>query len=413
MTTERSALRRECGIRGLLLGGFLLFFAVSGFGQKRPAATRAIADAVCSFITGRMSLALPQVPTLCVVKNDSPLQYELSVFSPTEVLEGTMRRAWSTALFLTAQTLFFDGALNGTCTFSPTEDKHWFGCQLEVSDSYLSQHQLHYRIWLGNGTKEQMGIPADPSSDIWYLSWWEMLLHEQKTDHPQSKENAESVGEDACKNYVQAIDRHFKSLNKTVPSCTVMLATDANLYLVVDFHDWLDASAANFSFVLGKTVGRALENTGYDGDIIFRSPWMSTNYGEVREYRIFHLNGLEFCFGEIRSGTRDEAHANFLLESRYASTGQTDRYIFSYGQDELVFRNAAVVRIVTKPGDSPLMDLTDGSEWGVPKEAESRCNLDIGREVFISGSSSSKYTSAVASIAGKPCPLNAVFVKGW
>jgi hypothetical protein len=236
---------------------------------------------------------------------------------------------------------------------------------------------------------------------------------EQKAGHPQSKENAEWVGDESCKNYVQAIERQFKLLNKTVPSCTVMLATDTSLYLVVDFGDWLDASTANFSFILGKTVGRALESTGYDGDIIFRSPWISANYGEVREYRMFHLRGLEFCFGEVRSGTRDEANAGFLLESRYAGTGQTDRYTFSHGKDELVIRNAAVVRVVAGSGDSLLIDSTDGSEWSVPKEAQSRCKLDVGRNLFIAGSSSDKSLSVSASIRGTPCPLNAVFIKGW
>src|SRR5271155_4273244 len=70
---------------------------------------RPSADDVCAFMSKEMAAAVPQVPTLCSpTGNDryAGIRYEFSVFSPTDVLEGKMRRAWSSALFLTLQKLY-------------------------------------------------------------------------------------------------------------------------------------------------------------------------------------------------------------------------------------------------------------------------------------------------------------------
>jgi hypothetical protein len=70
--------------------------AVPVHAQTQGTWFRAGADAVCSFIRERMLSALPQVPSFCAVENKhehSPSLYQLSVFSPVDVLEGKMRRA--------------------------------------------------------------------------------------------------------------------------------------------------------------------------------------------------------------------------------------------------------------------------------------------------------------------------------
>lgn len=379
---------------------------------KKAAQPRVAADTVCSFITSKMMSALPTVPTVCVVKEDGPLQYELRVFSPTEVLEGKMRRAWATVLFQTGQALFFDGALNGTCELS-LENKHWHGCQLDVSDSYLSQRKLYYSLVVEKHEEVFMQAKQDPSSDDWYVSWWELLLFGQKADHPQSKDNAEWIGKHACEDYVQAIAERFKILNKPLPSCSVLLATDTSLYLVIDFHDWLEAAMANSEYILPRTIGRAFESTGYDGEVIFRSPWISTNYGESRVYRTYPLRNLEFCFAEIRSGTRDEAQTGFLLATRYAGKGQTERYVLlTDPKKDLVIRHSAVVRITLVPEGDSLMDLTDGSEWSLSNKSQGRCNLAVGTEVFILASGD-KPPSVTVRASGEPCRLDAAFAKGW
>src|SRR5271165_1695121 len=122
-------------VKKLLKAAPTLSQSLAKWRAKEGVHTRVSADTVCSFITSKMMSAVPTVPTVCAVKDNYPFQYVLRIFSPTEVLEGKMRRAWSTALFLTAHALFFGGALNGACEFS-LGDKDWYGCGLEVSDAY-------------------------------------------------------------------------------------------------------------------------------------------------------------------------------------------------------------------------------------------------------------------------------------
>ncbi len=78
--------------------------------------------AVCSYLTGRLRADVPGVPTLCQPVavgarrgNGARPAVVVSVFSPSEVLEGEMRRAWSTALFQAVQALFFQGSQEGVC----------------------------------------------------------------------------------------------------------------------------------------------------------------------------------------------------------------------------------------------------------------------------------------------------------
>ena len=71
------------------------------------------AQAVCKFISEHMQSKLPQSPTLCSATQETPGDYEINVFSPKDVLESDMRRAWSSALFQTLEALV-DGEVAGT-----------------------------------------------------------------------------------------------------------------------------------------------------------------------------------------------------------------------------------------------------------------------------------------------------------
>jgi hypothetical protein len=76
---------------------FVALLASPMSGQKskpaHPVSNAATPQQVCGFITGRMAAALPQSPTLCSRGRDSARFYEIDIFSPTDVLEGNLRRA--------------------------------------------------------------------------------------------------------------------------------------------------------------------------------------------------------------------------------------------------------------------------------------------------------------------------------
>jgi hypothetical protein len=63
------------------------------------------AQAVCKFISEHMQSNLPQSPTLCSATQERSGDFEINVFSPKDVLEGDMRRAWSSALFQTLEAI--------------------------------------------------------------------------------------------------------------------------------------------------------------------------------------------------------------------------------------------------------------------------------------------------------------------
>jgi S1-C subfamily serine protease len=381
---------------------------------EKGAQPRLGADTVCSFITSKMMSALPTVPTSCFVKEGGPIQYELRVFSPTEVLEGKMRRAWSTGLFLTAQALFFDGALNSTCEFS-YGDKDWYGCQLDVSDSYLSQHNFYYGLRLDKTTKDVMQIFPDPSSDAWYWAWWRFLLDGEEVSEPRfkSKGNAELRAESACKDYLEAtpaVRLHVVSV-----TCSVLLVTDSSAYAVVDVPDLVWAMSFEFVVSLLESFGQEFAGSGYDGAVIFRSPW-TTGASPTRVYHMYPLRSIAFSWEETNSGVREKFSAALDL-AREREMGQIDRDVFSSAseaKDTLHLRNPAILRIIPVQNGYSLMDLTDGSEWSIPTEAQDRCNLNEGIEVSIFSVSGGKPPSLSGSARGKRrCPLNAVFVKGW
>jgi Trypsin-like peptidase domain len=369
---------------------------------------RVSAEMVCSFIINKMMSALPAVPTNCFVKEGGSVRYELRVFSPTEVLEGKMRRAWSTAFFLTAQALFVQGALNSTCEFS-REDEDWYGCKLDLSDSFLSEHKLYYGLWLDrNWGKMNQQMTPDPSSDDWYRLWWTQLLAGKELSDPRlkSKENAEWRAQDACKDYIR-VGLYLSS----VPTCSLLLVTDSSVFAVVDFPDLLYAMPGTNTVPLLATFGRHFANSGYDGAVIFRSPW-TTGASPARVYDIYPLHSIEFWWEEVNSGVREKAAATLHLEGEMV-TGQTDRNVFSSAPKGVAtLRFAAIVRIIPGPTGHSLLDLTDGSEWSITTDSQNRCKLNEGIDVLIF-SEGGTHPSLSSPAPGGRCPLDAVFVKGW
>ena len=402
-------------VKKLLKAAPTLSQSLAEWRAKEGVHTRVSADTVCSFITSKMMSAVPTVPTVCAVKDNYPFQYVLRVFSPTEVLEGKMRRAWSTALFLTAHALFFGGALNGACEFS-LGDKDWYGCELEVSDAYSSEYHFHYVLWkdIGSKTLIERWIP-DPSSDDWYRVWWKFLQDSKESSDSRymSKGNAELRAQDACKDYVRVTPE--VRLHLTSITCSVLFVSDSSVYVVIDFPDWLTATSVNFAEPLPETFGRAFASSSYNGAVIFRSPW-SAGASPTRVYDIYPLRSIMFWWEEVNSGIREKSTAALQLALE-REPGQTDHNVFSSAHEvknTLHFRTPVIVRITPASKGQSLMDLTDGSEWSISNEAQNRCNLNEAIEVEIVAESSGTPPLIFGSAKGKRnCRLDAVFVKGW
>jgi len=180
----------------------------------------------------------------------------------------------------------------------------------------------------------------------------------------------------------------------------------------VDFPDLLNAIAANHFLPLPETFGQAFASSGYDGAVIFRSPW-TTGASPTRAYQIYPLHSIAFWWDEVNSGVREKFSAALLLQEE-SREGQTARDVFPPDPKENVISDAAIVRIMPAQNDNLLMDLTDGSEWSVPQESLSRCNLKVGTGVFIASFVSVSGDRSPVSVSGpKRCALDAVFVKGW
>jgi hypothetical protein len=312
--------------------------------------------------------------------------------------------------------LFVDGALNSTCEESSNGNKDWYGCQLDVSDSYLSQHNFYYGLLPNKVMKMVMQSIPDPSSDIWYRTWWRFLLASEEVSDPRfrSKGNAQARTEEACKDYLQANPDFGLHLLPGPVSCSVLFVTDSSAYAVVEFPDLVNAIVSNHVETLPETFGRRFASSGYDGAVIFKSPW-TTGDSPKRVYHMYPLRSIAFSWEEANSGVRDMISASLDL-FRERETGQADRDVFSSApevKDELQFRNAMVMKVVPVPEGGSLVDLTDGSEWSVPHESQSRCHFDVGSEASIFSHSGGRPPSVSISVSGKNCSIEAVFVKGW
>jgi len=334
---------------------------------------------------------VPQVPTSCEQKESS----EADVYSPTNVLEGGMRRAWSTALFRAIQ----DSVSRGPCSGRG-------GCQISFSDSTTSQEDVHYEVGIDENLFNllQMGY-KDSFSDKWYLAWWTNMVREVRNS-TGSAGNAELIADSACQEYTQATGLSGLSVR---PRYSTLLATKERVEVLLDFQSPLDAADTNNSVLLLTTFGKAFDLSGYKGDVIFRTPW---NQGS-RIYFMYPPRVLCFFWEEVQSGSRDKfAAALEVMEDRVP--GQQEEYPNSSAQknNQVDFRNAAVVKIATATDTSDfLADLTDGSRWLLSTDATVRYGLKMGSDVdvLVVGG------KAALSLAGRDhgCRLNARFLGRW
>jgi len=246
---------------GILSVAALLLLALQIHGQEQSATpTAASPQAVCKFLNERMQSALPQIPTLCAGTQDTSGYYEINVFSPKDVLEGDMRRAWSSALFQTLEATVSEKSLKGACSAKePT-------CVVNVTDSFMAKEGIRYRLILD--MREVSGVLAEVGafhgtefSDPWYFAWWDTLMISKVSEHPQSKASAEWIVKKACEDYLQAGALTFRVRNKPPPSCTVLLSTDKALYIEIDFSDFLRALVSDNAADLPKTFGKAFDGS--------------------------------------------------------------------------------------------------------------------------------------------------------
>jgi hypothetical protein len=349
---------------------------------------RADDSTLCSFITHEMQSDLPQVPTLCspVTANGplaGPRTLAVSIFSPTNVLGGNMRRAWSTALFQSFQALFFGGALNDACARIPPEVAHT-PCEFRISDTSLSN--IYYQLDSSQAVmfgESYKALQGDPASDDAYLAWWQSLEAGKTERHPEylSKGNAQWIAQDACKQFahwIRGLDEAFPKAQLSVPGCTVMLATNKSVYVVLDFPNFFDALVGNYRFELPDTFGKAFDGTAYQGQVVFRSPWNETGN---RTYNMYDLGGLELAWEENHAAGKDTALAMKLVFEA-EENGVEGRKALTSGKHGTL-RMSDVVRVAQVHGSGVVMaDLSDGSEWSFPARFVPGCQLAVGTTVF-------------------------------
>ena len=403
----------------LLFAAAALFFSVQISGQEisnLPATPLPIPDRVCHFITGRMNSIVPQAQTRCYTKpGNSPSYFYVYIYSPKKVLEGQMRRAWSTALFQTLEEMGNDNSLDGACSEEPT-------CYISIADAYTEAHNWHYETSsvkeVESGNRGFSGPSyGDQDSDSWYLSWWRRLVASKHSDSPGSKADATELAESACERYIAAL----RKKHTETPYCSVMLANDQAIYIALDFWNIATPALTDYTYELPSTVGKTLDNTGYDGQVILRTPWSDTDNGPMRVYTTLPLKGIEFAFEERQSGMRDDLETWSLLKSNFFQTGQIARGRLSNGAKENSrTQNASVLRYLAGPSDTVTLDTTDGAEWMVSRGDFDRCKLSLEGEIQVSTQSMSGNTvrrdgppTITKQKNGVPCAVPASFIQGW
>ena len=384
------------------------------------------AQAVCKFISEHMRSKLPQSPTLCSATQERSGDLEINVFSPKDVLESDMRRAWSSALFQTLEAVVTEKSLEGARALEKPI------CFVSVADTHLAGAGIRYNLILSkkdlDALKALVGaFHGTEFSDQWYFAWWNDLMISKESEHPGSKGNAELIARGACEDYVQANAITASLRNKKPPSCSVLLATDKSVYIEVDtsyrtkwavdgdFHDDVGALLSNVYADLPKTIGRAFDSTGYDGQVVVKSPWTNLSDGpQERDYFTVSVRDLEFLYEEIESGARSDADSHTLLVSRYRSEGQTTLTSLLRPDQEgsLVVRNAAIVATKSGQGNGASVQTTDGAEWRMSEDDLVRCGVSSGSDVSILVVPEKSPALSVQR-GGKLCRLDVAFVSGW
>ena len=113
------------------------------------------AQAVCKFINEHMQSRLPQSPTLCSATQGRSGDLEINVFSPRDVLESDMRRAWSSALFQTLESVVTEKSLEGACSLEkPT-------CFVSVADAHLTGAGIRYNLILSKKDLDALKVVVE------------------------------------------------------------------------------------------------------------------------------------------------------------------------------------------------------------------------------------------------------------
>jgi hypothetical protein len=164
--------------------------------------------------------------------------------------------------------------------------------------------------------------------------------------------------------------------------------------------------------ILPVTIANRLNNTGYGGDVIIRSPWFKTIGGNERVYRIYRLRDLEFAYEEEQSGLRSESDIHILLAMRYAGNGVTDQnHLVADLKSDSAVRPLAVVNMTQSADGLQVVDTTDGAAWRISAKSSVDCDLRVGAELFLFATG--EVLNLTTQHKGKTCKLEASFVMGW
>jgi hypothetical protein len=316
-----------------------------------------------------MRQALPDIPTMChVSKTTTDERYEVDVFSAVDVLHGKFRRAWSSALFDSAQELFFGASVGGICNRSFDSR---LSCEVLFSDSDMARSGLKYRLVNYPGQEAKALLYGEPSSDRWYQAWWDAAVAAETSTNDGSKWHAESVGRLSCEMYANSVRLdplyHLRPADMPIPDCQVLLATDSFIYIQVDFPSTTSPALANYSTHLPETFGFAFSESAYSGSVILRGPWSNSNDGPWRTVYLYDLRNLTFLYDEVHSGMRSTEEAG-IRAVQNASSGQN-----THSRSERA-HIGQVVAVTSSPDGRLILKATGGALWSVPKS----CDANVG-----------------------------------
>jgi hypothetical protein len=382
-------------------GGATIKVSVSAKATSKKPVAGANADDVCSFIVGKIRQAVPDVPTMCHVgETSNSRRYDVTVFSTVDVLQGKLRRAWSTALFDATQDLFYGTALGRAC--SATSEEVY--CRVFFSDSELARSWFgrHYRVSKVPGLKEH--LYGDPSSDEWYRAWWDMAVSDETFEHGGSQDSAEWAGEKACERYADALRQDplssLKPKDMPIPTCSVLVATDSVVYIQVDFPAHTTPKLVNYAYPLPETFGKVFSGLPYKGIVTFKGSWWDNEGVPTREVMSYDLRNLEFLYDEVHSGLRNATSASLLAQ---VSDGQSDKYTLT--KDASL---GGVVSVTPRSDGRSLIKLTGGSQWSVPQT----CQLNVGDQL-VGGCLQGSKCALLNLTQGVQCHSESEFVGSW
>jgi hypothetical protein len=217
----------------------------------------------------------------------------------------------------------------------------------------------------------------------------------------------ENIADRACKIYVQNVREGLWTQGMPVPTCSLLLATDSSVYIVVEFLDFFTAMFANYAYGLADNFGASFANTPYEGAVILKSPWNLKDGGVTRFLSSYDLRTLEFCWEELRSGVRDPDQVSVLTLAN-SSKGQTDR------DSPTPLSSLGAISNLSAAGDGrELLRLTNGSEWYLDPVAGGKCVPQLANQVGIDQIAPIKIKPALMINFRTRCRVQATFAGAW